>query len=860
MRIRTVWRVLFLMILIGGEGTGIRAAVDGAPEAGKPLLTAVVSTTQTLAVIFPRVRVDPQTRHKLDDYAYREQGCPGATHVLGTIHEPVTWTREKSPYVMDDNVFVAGDGLLAIGPGVTVYVTHHTLPNHRFALANIELVVEGRLEAEGSPEAMIHFLPPYAWGNHQRHWAGIKFVSKAAPSILKWAEVDGGGVHCEQGPVLVAHCVLRGDLFGLELWRDFSGVAIHNVCTGNCYGIRLETKHPEVAIYNNILWGNERMGLEVGGDSPWVDHNLIQSPGELDRDVNQGEPGPHDLHVDPLFVNVAAGDCRLGEKSPARKRGMGNADLGLASESWSSRAAQEENERWLSGGGRQLWAEGLALEKEKPTQALQNFEAALAKPLDADLCDLVHLALGRTLNALGESEPAAHYLRRVLKASVNPQRRDLARRLLAEALAGLGRTAEGMALLDQLEWPASKVWAIDARAWVALRGGDVPLAIATLEKEREQMPLRFHGTLVTMIYEARREKHLEQAAALCAGLDLFPAFQETSWARMAAACTCMYAGKRDLADPIFKRVVETDPLSEDAAQALTCLAESASQRNRPEEAKQYRERLCRDFYLFSPDVIKARGAVDIKPDPPRKMVLLDASQGENWPIMRDPWGNSDNGVYETMMTLSGAGYRVHSNARMGNPKLNELRYYGLMIIYGRGVDQERMSREFINDVTAYVNEGGNVMVSVVGPQVWEAKQVGYFNPLLKAFGLSFREQTRIPWDRVTCQATTHTAVRGVKEMVALGAVQVEGAGDVLGTWHGEPVVVMKPVGKGHIVAAGLGLDWMANGMRYTPKAREDWVNPNSKFLRAVADWLLAQAPAEVPSRPLPGEKPKPEMK
>jgi parallel beta-helix repeat protein len=111
------------------------------------------------------------------------------------------WDRTTGPYLVTDKVTVPSGSVLTLSPGVTV----------RFG-AEGELVVVGRLEANGTAEQPIDFISIQD-DTARGWWPGLRFRSSAdgAPSHIEHARIIGAeiGVGCEQGAVELRHVVVR---------------------------------------------------------------------------------------------------------------------------------------------------------------------------------------------------------------------------------------------------------------------------------------------------------------------------------------------------------------------------------------------------------------------------------------------------------------------------------------------------------------------------------------------------------------------------------------------------------------------------------------------------------------------------
>ena len=804
------------------------------------------------------------TRPPPDAPPYQEQQRDGATHVSGKIHDEVIWTAAKSPYVMDATVRVENEGTLKIEPGVVVRVTRATK-----APSSIEdytgLVVMGTLVAEGTPEAMIRFMPAAANPQRANEWRGI-FLSSASPTtMLKWTIVEGAANGVDAlGSALIVHNIFRDCGFGIFLQEtDFVGDVIHNVCARNASrGIMFSLTRSEASATDNIFYGNN-LGMEaLGNASPYADYNLCFAP----PPASQGwcymkmEHGPHDVQTDPLFVKPEGDDFRLATNSPARRAGHDQSNLGLDIENWSPENARRENERWLADGGRQLWIDGLRLEASRSPQAAQlKFESALKKPIEPELKDKVCCALGRVLTAQGKPEEAGQILRKVIKESQNPHLRDMARRHLAEALVVLNRQAEASAVLDGVEWPQSKVWLDAAKARCQLQ--DPRQALAALEPIREKEPDRYLKAVSALVETALTQNQGQAVLALCDGFEAYPRSPVGSGVRFEAAQALYKQERLEEAAKLLNRIMELDPFGREAPPALSLLAKIQGRSSRQrEEARQTLTRLCTDYYLFDPVVSEACGEIGFAPLSPRNMILLDASQWKSSIYDRSIHGSCGFGQFEVIEILSRRGLKVHTNERDQRLVTDQMKYYGLVIMNGRygGVAEPPMMPESLEACEAYVKQGGNLLVIASGEHLGSGKTHLFYNPLLKRFGMKFREGAEIPWKPSACVVTRHPALQGLDGFVAYGGVTIDpGKGEVLGTYNGEPIIVAMPYGKGRVVAAGLGVGLLGTCMSSPRSGSQEDARKNEALLNRLAAYLLANAPSQAP-RPIPTvAKPRP---
>lgn len=95
------------------------------------------------------------------------------TIISGIINTDVTWTLEQSPYLVASNVLIGPNAVVTIEPGVTIRFSEGT-----------EILLRGRIEAVGSVQDSIYFIPNGTSTNTNLHyWEGIRFDNTVGASI-----------------------------------------------------------------------------------------------------------------------------------------------------------------------------------------------------------------------------------------------------------------------------------------------------------------------------------------------------------------------------------------------------------------------------------------------------------------------------------------------------------------------------------------------------------------------------------------------------------------------------------------------------------------------------------------------------
>ncbi|MCF8017330.1 MAG: right-handed parallel beta-helix repeat-containing protein [Chromatiaceae bacterium] len=234
---------------------------------------------------------------------------------------------------------VASGVTLAIEPGTTIALA-----------ANVGLVVQGRLDAQGTEEAPITFDPIDGAGDP---WSGVRFASNADDSRIRHAwisgadtcvEVDGGiplisdsvltgcadyGVRVDGGaPTLEHNLIVENGGHGIYVYRSASPRIRYNTIDLNGQdGLSLDSFHndADTLIENNLITRNGRTGWH-NGSSVTRGYNNVWGNG-----TDYGSAGTlPDSHIssDPLYVDPDNGNWLLRTGSPSLTAGSDGGQIG----------------------------------------------------------------------------------------------------------------------------------------------------------------------------------------------------------------------------------------------------------------------------------------------------------------------------------------------------------------------------------------------------------------------------------------------------------------------------------------------------------------------------------------------------
>ncbi|PIE76825.1 hypothetical protein CSA17_00150 [bacterium DOLJORAL78_65_58] len=226
------------------------------------------------------------------------------------------------------------DGLMA-NTGGTMHVENSTLIMNGGAISGSMLANRGGgLFGQGADVRLSHVTVS---GNNSYSDGGGVLVSEGSLSLdgclISGNSVTSGscaGAGCANGAVTVRNSRFTGNtganMGGGFMGTGVSGVVENNLCDGNqagnagglvCLG------EGALVVRNNIVIGNEGYGILAGGVEISIAHNNVWN--NTPANYMGNSDGPGDLSLDPLFVDLAAGDLGLAQFSPCVDAGQQDA-------------------------------------------------------------------------------------------------------------------------------------------------------------------------------------------------------------------------------------------------------------------------------------------------------------------------------------------------------------------------------------------------------------------------------------------------------------------------------------------------------------------------------------------------------
>jgi hypothetical protein len=189
--------------------------------------------------------------------------APGPTPVAGAIEADTTWYAGASPYVIENEVIVRDKAILTIEPGTEILSRGGAL------------VVEGRLQAQGDGEHLIHF----AAAEGVERWAGIRFANvKEKENLLKFIRVRKAktGISCEASSPRIEACEFTDNDTALAIQGAFSApVVTGNTIHKNEGAAVVISDGAKPTLSDNRIQDNAAEGIVVRSAAPAILRNAV---------------------------------------------------------------------------------------------------------------------------------------------------------------------------------------------------------------------------------------------------------------------------------------------------------------------------------------------------------------------------------------------------------------------------------------------------------------------------------------------------------------------------------------------------------------------------------------------------------
>ncbi len=193
----------------------------------------------------------------------------GPTYVKDNILASAEWTKDNSPYVVQNDIIVNKGVVLTIDPGVEVQLAAAT--NGKVG-SGTNLVIEGGLKAVGNATTPISFNPSVTGSL----WGAIYFLNSDSNNcLLQGCLVKGGRIVCNGSSPTITQCAIYGARTGIEIYANSQPQIINNRITANGYGISLRADTASPVISNNEVYNNNYGFYFENFGTPTISGNKI---------------------------------------------------------------------------------------------------------------------------------------------------------------------------------------------------------------------------------------------------------------------------------------------------------------------------------------------------------------------------------------------------------------------------------------------------------------------------------------------------------------------------------------------------------------------------------------------------------
>jgi hypothetical protein len=252
-----------------------------------------------------------------------------------------TWTKSKSPYIIEGEAIVPAGKTLTIKPGVVVQFKTgenkdyrlNDKVNHRFDCGFLR--VEGKIIAKGKKKSLIKFTRQGDSGT----WGNVSIYSRDKGNLLEycWFEASfyirlitpldnaTGAVTFNNADGTVKNCLfINNGWTALNCKKGSSPLFINNTVVGNNYAIECNSGSSP-SIINTIIWDNKNNFYLNGESFPTIDYSIYPT-GSIPEELKEGK-GNFKGTI-PDFIDPRNGNYTLMKTSPAYKKGKDDANIG----------------------------------------------------------------------------------------------------------------------------------------------------------------------------------------------------------------------------------------------------------------------------------------------------------------------------------------------------------------------------------------------------------------------------------------------------------------------------------------------------------------------------------------------------
>ncbi len=199
----------------------------------------------------------------------QETQAAGPTYVKDAISVSTNWSKDNSPYILQNDIVVSRGAVLTIEPGVEVRFAASTAGK---VGSGPNLVVQGGLRAVGNSTSPISFAPQ-AQGSL---WGALYFNnSDSTNCILQGCLVKGGRIVCNGASPVITQCAIYGAKSGVEIAMNSQPQIVGNRITANGVGIILFSDTASPVITGNEIYNNNYGFYLKDFGMPTISNNKI---------------------------------------------------------------------------------------------------------------------------------------------------------------------------------------------------------------------------------------------------------------------------------------------------------------------------------------------------------------------------------------------------------------------------------------------------------------------------------------------------------------------------------------------------------------------------------------------------------